>query len=126
VQKKKVILIVEDDTDLRRLYRLTLAIDGFDVQEAADGIEALGVLEQQKPDLVLLDLELPRLGGLSVQQEIAAHAVTQPIPVVIVTALEIDLAHLEVPCVLRKPVTPEQLVMTVRNCLSAGTSTLSL
>jgi DNA-binding response OmpR family regulator len=124
VQRKKIIFVVEDDSDLRRLYRLTLAIEGFDVYEAADGINALQFLEQHDPDLVLLDLDLPRLAGLSVQQEIAAHAVTGHIPVVIVSALEIDLSHLEVPCVLRKPITPEQLVTTVRECLGSGASTM--
>jgi CheY-like chemotaxis protein len=107
------------------MYRLTLAFDGFEVREAADGIDALRVLEQLAPDLVILDLDLPKLGGLSVQQEIAADAFMRHIPVVIVTALELDLAHLDVSCVLRKPVTPEQLLTTVRNCLGSGASTIS-
>lgn len=124
VRNRKTILVVEDDPDLRRLYRLTLAFDGFEVQEAADGIDALRALEQIAPDLVILDLDLPKLGGLSVQQEIASHALTRHIPIVIVTALDIDLGHLDVPCVLRKPITPEQLVTTVRNCLASGASTI--
>jgi DNA-binding response OmpR family regulator len=123
VHKRKVILVVEDDPDLRRLYRLTLAFDGFEVQEAVDGIGALRAVEQLAPDLMILDLDLPKLGGLSVQQEIAAHALTRHIPVVIITALELDLAHLDVPCILRKPVTPEQVLTTVRNCLGSAAST---
>jgi two-component system OmpR family response regulator len=111
------ILIVEDDPDLRRMYRLSLTFDGLGVREAADGIEALRVLEQHAVDLVLLDLDLPRLGGLSVQQELAARVSTQKMPVVIVTALDLDLRDIDVECVLRKPVTPQQLVRTVRRCL---------
>lgn len=118
-----MILVIEDDSDLRRMYRLTLAFDGFQVEEAVDGIDALRVLEQISPDLVLLDLELPKLSGLSVQQEIAAHAATRHIPIVIVTALDIDLSSINVACVLRKPVTPERLVTTVRSCLESGAST---
>lgn len=117
---RKAVLVVEDDPDLRRLYRLTLAIDGFVVHESGDGIEALRAVEQGRPDLVLLDLDLPKLNGFSVQEEIAAHPLTQNVPVVIVTALDMDLSHLGVACVLRKPVAPEQLVATVRSCLGSA------
>jgi two-component system, OmpR family, response regulator len=77
VQNRKAVLVVEDDPDLRRLYRLTLAIDGFVVHESGDGIEALRAVEQSRPDLVILDLDLPKLNGFSVQQEIAAHPLTK-------------------------------------------------
>jgi DNA-binding response OmpR family regulator len=124
VQNRKAILVVEDDPDLRRLYRLTLAIDGFEVHESGDGLEALRAIEQYKPALVLLDLDLPKLDGLSVQQEIASHPLTKSVPVVIVTALEVDLSHLSVACVLRKPIAPEQLFVTVRACLGSAARSL--
>jgi CheY-like chemotaxis protein len=73
------------------------------------------LLEQQVMDLVVLDLGLPRLGGLSVQQEIAAHQ--GDIPVVIVTGSLAPLQHLRVPCILRKPCSPEQLLDAVRSSL---------
>jgi len=117
VTKLRVILIVEDDTELRRMWRIALSVEGFEVEEAGDGIEALQRLEQRSPDLIVLDLGLPRLSGLSVQQEIAAHAVTRQIPIVIVTGSTMELGHLDVPCVLRKPVTPEELVAAVESCL---------
>src|SRR5262249_61926786 len=94
------ILLVEDDEPLRRVWRLALLLEGFDVEEARDGIEALQHVDAQPPDLVVLDLGLPRLGGISVQQEIAAHADTLPIPVVVVTSSVEDLRHLGVPCIL--------------------------
>jgi two-component system response regulator MprA len=120
VPSRKFILIVEDDPNLRRLYRLALVFDGFEVQEAVDGIDALRAIDDRQPDLVLLDLELPRLSGHSVYQEIAAHAVTRHIPVVVVTATEIDPATVDVACVLQKPVMPDELLATVRRCLAAG------
>jgi DNA-binding response OmpR family regulator len=120
-----MILLVEDDAPLRRVWRVALSFEGFEVEEAGDGVEALRRIEQRPPDLVVLDLGLPRLGGLSVQQEIAAHAVTRHIPVVVVTGSSDALTGLNVQCVLRKPFTPEQLVHAVRNCLQAGAPGLS-
>ena len=114
------VLVVEDDPALRRMYRTALGFGGFNVIEADDGLSALHLLEQRSPDLVVLDLMLPTVSGLIVQQEIAAHAHIRNIPVVIVTGSEMSLDHIDVPCVLRKPVSPDRLVDAVRSCLSAG------
>jgi CheY-like chemotaxis protein len=65
-------------------------------------------------------LMLPTLSGLAVQQEIAAHSHTANLPVVIVTGSDMSLDAVDVACVLRKPVTPEQLVDAVRSCLASG------
>jgi len=114
----KRILIVEDDVDLRRLFRMTLTVAGYDVEEAGDGVEALQLIDNHPPDLVVLDLMLRALDGLSVQQDLAARAITSRIPIVIVTGSSIDLSGLDVACVLRKPVMPDDLVKTVAACLS--------
>ena len=117
----RTVLIVEDDDDLRRLFRTALAIAGYSVEEASDGAAALYRIHHNPPDLVILDLSLPTVSGLIVHQEIAAHAHTRHIPVVVVTGSTMNLDHLDVPCVLRKPVDPETLITTVRNCLESGT-----
>ena len=115
MKQKRIVLLVEDDEDLRRMFRTALVLEGFDVYEAANGYDALSVLEQDPTDLVVLDLGLPRLDGLSVLEEI--QATTQNLPVVIVTGSDLDLANVDVDCVLRKPVSPDTLVKTVRQCL---------
>jgi DNA-binding response OmpR family regulator len=120
VGKPRHILIVEDDPDLRRLWRLALTLEGFDVTEAADGLDALRLIEEDPPALLVLDLGLPRLSGQAVRQEIAAHAVTRDLPIIVVTGSGEDLDHLSVPCVLRKPFSPEHLVQTVRSCIRTG------
>jgi DNA-binding response OmpR family regulator len=120
VAKPAYILIVEDEPETRLLYQVALTFEGYEVASATDGVEALVLMEQRLPDLVVLDLGLPRLDGWSVQQEIAASAVTRQIPIVIVTGLEVDSDGLDVACVLRKPVTMDQLVDIVRRCLSSG------
>lgn len=104
------------------MYRTALGFAGYDVIEAHDGPAALLVLEQRTADLVILDLILPTLSGIAVQQEIAAHASTRDIPIVIVTGSDMRLDDIKVPVVLRKPISPEQLVSAVRNCLMSGAS----
>jgi CheY-like chemotaxis protein len=113
------ILIVEDDADLRQLFRITLALEGYRVLEARDGVQALHFLESDPPDLVILDLGLPRVSGYLVRQEIAASARTRDIPVVVVTGMIAPAEQLKVASLLRKPVSPEQLVDTVAECLRA-------
>jgi CheY-like chemotaxis protein len=119
--RKRTILVVEDDEDLRRLFRTALTLSGYDVEEAGDGLEALQKLDHSPPDLVVLDVMLPQFSGLIVQQELAAHVLTREIPVVIITGSGADLGHVGVACILRKPVTPEKLILTVQSCLTSGT-----
>jgi CheY-like chemotaxis protein len=118
---RRTILIVEDDDALRRMFRTALAIAGYAVEEAADGVAALHRIHHDPPDLIVLDLSLPTVSGEIVYQEVAAHAHTRQIPVVIVTGSALNLDHLGNPCVLRKPIDPEKLVDTVRQCLQSGT-----
>ena len=120
MSERQTIMVVEDDEDLRRLFRTALALSGYDVVEAGDGLEALLRIDHSPPDLVILDLLLPGLSGISVHQEIAAQAVTRQIPVVVITGSTVDPADLDVACFLRKPVSPDQLVQTVRTCLRSA------
>lgn len=106
------------------MYRTALSLAGFAIIEAHDGLAALHVLEQRSADLVVLDLMLPTIDGLTVQQEIAGQAGTRDIPILIVTGSTLPLDHLNVPCILRKPVSPDDLVSAVRRCLASGASNI--
>jgi CheY-like chemotaxis protein len=118
VTRRSTILVVEDDRDLRYQYCSVLTVEGFQVHAVADGLEALQYLElDDLPDLVVLDLGLLRVGGRLVQEDIAAHARTRHIPVVVVTGDPGDLAESEHVCILTKPVETEALIATVRRCL---------
>ena len=121
---RDTVLIVEDDPDTRRMYRAALSLAAFDVVEAQDGLSALHILDQRRADIVILDLMLPTVDGLSVQQEIAAHAGTRDIPILIVTGSTLPLDDVKVPCIMRKPVSPDELVAAVRRCLASGTSSV--
>ena len=120
----ETVLIVEDDPDIRRMYRAALSLAGYDIIEANDGLSALHILDQRTANIVILDLMLPTLDGLSVQQEIAAHAETRDIPILIVTGSTLPLDDVKVPCILRKPVSPDDLVTAVKRCLASGASSV--
>ena len=115
--RQKRILIVEDDTDLRRMYDTALTEAGYLVDEAADGLEALRIVDARPPDLIVLDLTLHAVDGLAVQEELASRATTSRIPIVIVTGSDREVDALNVACLLRKPVMPDQLIETVEACL---------
>ena len=119
---RKRILIVEDDNDLRRMFRTALAMAGYDVDEAGDGVDALNMVENRPPDLIVLDLVLRALDGISVQQELAARSFTRHIPIVVVTGSSLDTRSLPVACVLQKPVMPDDLVRTVQRCMVSGSA----
>jgi DNA-binding response OmpR family regulator len=113
--------IVEDDADLRGMFRTALALEGFEVVEAAGGFEALRHIDDLRPHLIVLDLGLPGISGADVRRELAASVHGRKIPIVVVTASIVIPADLHVECVLRKPVLPDELVETVRKCLATGT-----
>ena len=102
------------------MYRTALTLAGFDVHDVSIGIDALRYIDQEPPDLIILDLMLPDINGMVVRQEIAAHAHTRRIPIVIVTGATLDLSAADVACVLRKPVAPDELVRVVHSCLQSG------
>jgi len=77
------ILVVDDEPQLLRSLRTTLAAHGYDVQTATTGEEALDLLAARLPDLVVLDLVLPGLSGLAVCQELRARS---PVPILILSA----------------------------------------
>ena len=96
---RKRILIVDDDADLRRYFRMALQLAGFEIQEASDALVALNLIQQDPPDLVVLDLNLPTISGRAVHEELTATTATRHIPIVVVTgSTEVH----DFPCVLPK------------------------
>jgi CheY-like chemotaxis protein len=81
------ILTIEDHDDIRRLIRLTLEYKGHTVLEAPDGTQGLARARQHRPDLILLDVMMEGLDGLSVAQTLAADPELRRIPVVMISAL---------------------------------------
>lgn len=85
--KKQTVLIVEDDEFLRALAAKRLDKDGFNVQVAVDGENAVATAKQVKPDLIVLDLILPGLDGFEVLEKIKADEALKPVPVIVFSNL---------------------------------------
>jgi CheY-like chemotaxis protein len=80
------ILIAEDDSSLRRLLEIRLSVDGYETRSAGDGVEALQVLSTWIPDVLLTDVMMPRLSGLSVSRAVRRDERTAKIPIILLTA----------------------------------------
>jgi DNA-binding response OmpR family regulator len=110
--------VVEDDAGLATMYRASLRFAGFDVDLAHDGVSALMLIEQQTPDLVVLDLHLPRLGGEAILSELAATPATSEVPVIIVSGAEAQAALVaQARAFLPKPCAPDRLLSTIERHL---------
>jgi CheY-like chemotaxis protein len=122
---KPRLLLVEDSRDARLMYAEQLEHDGFDVVLARDGAEALEQIRERKPDLVLLDLSLPRVSGWDVARRMRDDPDTQPIPILALTAhatrYSLDRAKWSgCDTVLVKPITPLELTRQVRELLGSA------
>jgi CheY-like chemotaxis protein len=87
---QKYLLLVDDDRDMRNLLRQALERDGCFIVEADDGLAALDALKAHRPDLILLDLEMPRMDGLTFAHEVRAHEDWQTIPIIVITAKDLS------------------------------------
>jgi CheY-like chemotaxis protein len=122
VAAQRTILVVEDHAAMRVLFRASLEAAGMRVTEAADGVEALASIRRDPPDLILLDIMLPRLSGWEVASELLRDPSTDRIPIVFVSALtgaaERERAHdLGAFRYMTKPVDPVLLAESVENVL---------
>lgn len=124
---KENLLIIEDDPDIVELMQYNLEREGYRVMSAEDGEVGLREAAQRKPDLVLLDLMLPGIDGLSVCRELKQSESTRGIPVIMVTAKgeESDVVsglELGADDYVVKPFSPRELVARVRAVLRRGAS----
>jgi PAS domain S-box-containing protein len=116
------ILIVDDELQNRQLLEVMLAREGCLVQTAASGDEALAMVAQQPPDLILLDVMMPGLDGFQVTRRLKGAAATRSIPVIILTALDDRDARMlglsaGAEDFLTRPINHGELCMRVRNLL---------
>lgn len=92
---QKKLLIVEDDFFIRDLYEINAREAGFAVKTASDGQEAVTMVQAEIPDLILLDLMLPKMNGIDVVKTLKADARFAKIPIIIITNLEDEVKHKE-------------------------------
>ena len=116
------VLVVDDDQRVRTVVSWQLEADGFAVTEAGDGLAALAQIERDRPDLVVLDLSLPGVGGLDVLRRVRAAEGARPLPVIVLSGrggetdriVGLDLGADDY---LVKPFSPGELAARVRSVL---------
>jgi len=117
-----LVLAVDDEAGILRLIKLELSSQGFRVVVAEDGAEALRIAEQQRPDIVVLDIIMPRMSGLEVMRRLRERT---SVPVILLSAKDHDedkVRGLEMGAddYLAKPFNPEELSARVRAVLRRG------
>jgi CheY-like chemotaxis protein len=110
---KKKVLIVDDEPNVRRLSRAILS-KKFDVVEAEDGQQTIDIANVQKPDVILMDMMMPKVDGLTACYAIKQDPVTKSIPVIMVTAVGFELnirlsQQMGATGYVTKPFTPKDL-----------------
>jgi two-component system, cell cycle response regulator DivK len=119
----KRILVVEDQEDNRQILRDLLGNAGYDLVEAVDGEQALATYAKQRPDLILMDIQLPVMDGYETTRRIRADPEAKGIPIIAVTSYALagdEAKALEAGCndYITKPYSPRALLAKVREYLT--------
>ncbi len=127
----KTVLVVDDEPDVRKFLATALEVAGFDVVVAGDGFEALDAVKKQQPDLISLDLVMPKRSGVKFYRDLLKNKEWSHIPIIIVTGHarddlgKADLKELTMSgpgIYLEKPVKPENYIAAVKKLLGLDTS----
>ena len=119
---KARILIVDDESRIRLALRACLEAEGYDVTEAADGVEGIRAVGECNPDVMIVDLAMPRKNGYEMIEELRARHLGDMPKVVVLTAYHSafspsGLSRIGAAALLEKPLLPDLLGRTVRNLL---------
>jgi DNA-binding response OmpR family regulator len=122
-----LVLVADDEEDIRALVAFRLQRAGYDVITAADGEEALTLATTRLPDLIVLDMMMPKATGLEVTRSLRAQDATKDIPVIILTARaqEADVAsgfEAGADDYVKKPFSPKDLQLRVQALLERSTA----
>lgn len=121
---EKKILVVDDDSNIRVLLRQELEADGYYVAEARDGLEAIAQAKELKPDLIILDVMMPKMSGFDAAAVLRSDPDTMNIPIVILSIME-DMERgyrIGIDSYYTKPVRTEQLLKEIGTLVSRGSS----
>ena len=123
ISAKQKVCVIDDDNDIREIYRMKLALEQYDVITATNGAEGLEVIRKNNPDIILLDLEMPVKNGIEVLRELGSDANLSKIPVVILSNVDDEKAFKEVGkfetrfYLIKSLTTPQKVVDIVREVL---------
>ena len=119
---KKTILVIEDNEDNRRIMRDLLMSGGYEVIEAVTGEDGVTAAETHRPDLILMDVQLPGMDGYEATKRIKANHNLQKVPIIMVTSYALsgdDVKAFEAGCddYVSKPFSPRKLLAKIREYL---------
>jgi len=123
-REQPLVLVVEDYQDAREMYAAYLQFSGYDVAEAANGVEAIEKARELLPDIVLMDLALPRMDGWEATRRLKSDPKTKDIPVVALTGHALA-GHAEgareagCDAFVTKPCLPDALVVEIKRLLDS-------
>ena len=117
------VLIVDDDPVIRRMLQLSFESEGFDVRTAGDGVEGLEAIRSERPDVVVLDIMMPKLDGMKVMRELNGDEELRNTPVILLsakaTSLDIELGlKAGASDYVTKPCDPIDLIDRVKSLLA--------
>jgi len=121
--KKAKILLVDDDRVFAEMYKLRLESSGYEVVIVEDGEKALVTAMRERPDLILLDIMMPKINGLDVLDILKTTPETRDIPVIVLTALLKDVNEVRglmsgaVEYLVKSEVTPQQVLEKIEEVL---------
>ena len=118
----RCILVVEDQVDNRQILRDLLGNAGYDLVEAENGQEALAAVARQRPDLILMDIQLPVMDGYEATRRLKSDPGTKSIPIIVVTSYALSGDETKARAAgcdayVTKPFSPRQLLAKVRELL---------
>lgn len=119
------IAIIEDDPVINQMYRMKFEADGFEVELADNGNRGVALVETFKPDIILLDLQMPQMSGAEALAEIRKHDWGKHIPVIILTNMGEEESPKSLKAlgihsyIVKADLTPSQVVNRVKEALSA-------
>ena len=117
------IAIIEDDVVISQMYRMKFEADGYEVQLANNGLRGVALVETFKPDMILLDLQMPEMNGAEALQEIRGHDWGKDIPVIILTNMGEEESPKEIRSlgihsyIVKAELTPRQVAQRVKEAL---------
>ncbi|MDP8215745.1 MAG: response regulator [Candidatus Kaelpia imicola] len=118
------ILIIEDEPEQIKLISIRLKANGYDIISASTAQEGLRIAEEEKPDLILLDILLPDMSGLEVAESLKSDITTKDIPIIAITAvgtldIEEQCKEAGISGFLRKPYESQDLIDKIKKQLEA-------
>lgn len=123
MENGKTILLVDDDLTLREMYEERMKAEGFSIIQATNGEEALKKARESKPDVILLDIMMPKVNGFDVLKELKSDPEMKNIPVIVLTALIQDVDRVQgkklgaVDYIVKSETMPGEVIAKIKNAI---------